>query len=575
MADKDPWAEFRVADPWADFRVKEETRSTAGDIAHSLASGAVKGAAGLPGIGGDLETLGRLGHDWLRPNSEKWAGHTYLPTTEDVLGAADKLLPGTKEFADYEPQTTAGKFANAAGSFLPGAVAPGAITGAIARRGAGYIAGQAARDAVRYGAVPGLLSEGAGQAAEAYAPDNKLLATGARVAGGLLGPLAGRAVTGPQTVAKSIAQDTNDVRNSDVAYLRSQGVDPNPGQASGKKYVTHLYDELNPERYTETRDAFTRAAMRRAGPEYDALATPGDQGTIANMRRDAGQRFEDAIATAAPMQQDAQFANDVGARMRHVNKPGLYTDEHRAALNGARQQINDLFASNHGTIPPGEYQTLRSELREQARSLTDDRAARQLNGLVDDLDSLMERNITQTGGDAGRFRDARDFYKRYLTLKDATNPDNAHIMPAALARAAERVYGDTSALEHGNPFSQLAQAGKNVLGEAKSSGTSERAYIQRILSAAGAIPAMGLDYLLGNHEHLATTLALEPIIGAGGAAAAKPVVRGLLDNPIGRRAVSNMAQGDSSHPLLSVVPGLLQQEKKREPLRITVHPNGQ
>ncbi|MEG7677006.1 hypothetical protein U2060_14805, partial [Listeria monocytogenes] len=53
----------------------------------------------------------------------------------------------------YKPQTTAGKFAETAGEFIPGAMA-------LPANGVGSMAS----NAVKYGVVPGLASEAAGQA---------------------------------------------------------------------------------------------------------------------------------------------------------------------------------------------------------------------------------------------------------------------------------------------------------------------------------------------------------------------------------------------------------------------------
>jgi hypothetical protein len=124
-------------------------------------------------------------HDWHydkragSPNA--WAGgSTGLPTSQDVLGAVDRAILGTQAFANYEPQTTADKFTGAVASFVPGAATGGANLANI----------------IRYGVIPGLLSEGAGQAAEAYDPNNETLAAGVKNMIAIPGGISGMAYKG-------------------------------------------------------------------------------------------------------------------------------------------------------------------------------------------------------------------------------------------------------------------------------------------------------------------------------------------------------------------------------------------
>lgn len=75
----------------------------------------------------------------------------------------------------YVPQTRPGKFASTAGEFVPGAMIP--FSGPVRAANIG-------RDALAFGVIPGLVSEGAGQAFEGSAME-----TPARFAGGLAGGL--------------------------------------------------------------------------------------------------------------------------------------------------------------------------------------------------------------------------------------------------------------------------------------------------------------------------------------------------------------------------------------------------
>lgn len=150
MAD-DPWAEFKpepapkaaADDPWAEFNPESAPSSIVSDVAKSAGTGVLKGVYGLAGLPGDVASL--------FPESWRDAPEKRLPTTADITSTAEKVTGKL-----HEPQTTAGKFAQTVGEFAPAAIGgPETLIPRIARR---VIA-------------PGLATEAAGQAAEAYTPE--------------------------------------------------------------------------------------------------------------------------------------------------------------------------------------------------------------------------------------------------------------------------------------------------------------------------------------------------------------------------------------------------------------------
>jgi hypothetical protein len=524
------------------------------DFAKGVGQGLGRGVAGIPGLPGDAIDLINAGRNWW--NGTPGAPHSNpLPNSEDILkfAGADKWLP--------QPETGLGKAASNVASFLPGAVT-GPIGGA-----------SRAANVVRYGVVPGLLSEGAGQAADQLLPEHS---TAARVVGGLAGLLGGRKITSPNLNEAPNAG----IRNDAVATLRGEGVEPHPGDVAGSKSLTYLYDELNPERYNQTKADFTRAAMRRGG--VDDLATFGDGGTVPQVQRQASQQFEDAIRAAPGVTMDRPFVQEAVDRLNHISKPGLFKAEDQEPIRGAIQRMHDLFSANGGVIPPNEYQALRSDLGEQARSATDTRVGRLLHQTVDSLDDAMERSIGRSGGDTGMFQNARDAWRRYLTLREAADDASGYITPARLQNAIKKIYGEREVENNRTPFSDLSRAGDLVLGEAKSSGTAERAAAKSWLDA----PAHVAGIIAGGH--LGNGAGAENIGGLTGALsgervggllspAVRPLERAVLDNPVMRRYLGNQLAGRSSD-ILSV-PGLLSaagilDDKRKEPLRITVHPDG-
>jgi hypothetical protein len=201
----DPWAQFTPAransDPWAQFTPASAAPiSTGEDVAKSGAAGVAKGALGLAMMPGDISRAIDYLPTYLAAKAAEWAH--LLPagkTASDLMNDAqaldlprDKFAPPTSGDIQkvieqdvtgpwHQPQTKAGHYAEAVGSFLPGAsLIPTASKVEMLA------------NALRYGAAPGIGSEAAGEATQGTAAE-----PWARLAGGLAGvaalPMAGAA----------------------------------------------------------------------------------------------------------------------------------------------------------------------------------------------------------------------------------------------------------------------------------------------------------------------------------------------------------------------------------------------
>jgi hypothetical protein len=493
----------------------------------------------------------------------------WLPNSADVLDAIGAENKDGSEGWLYQPKTEWGKAASNVAAFLPGAVAgPGSVTANL----------------VRYGVVPGLMSEGAGQVARQVAPDYE---GAARFAGGLLGTVGGRKIVSPNLDTAPAA--TAAERAAAVDTLRGEGVYPHPGQVSGKKNTSFLYDELNPERYGEQREAFTRAAMRRAG--VDDLATTGQGGNIPRIMQEASNRYEAAIRRAGPgVGFDSQLRSELLSHLNEATKPGLYETPVTNAVVGAVQRTVDMIAAN-GQMPTRQYQTLRSDLAQTARETQDPRLKRLMYGMVQTLDDATARHLARIGEDPRQFRDAADFYKRMLTLKEAATNNNAqaaigHITPSKLGAAAEAVYGRDSVARGDNPFSRLARAGEVALGEMASSGTSERQHVRDMMKAPSSVASIlvggPLGYHVGGEFGGLTGLWLSDKLAPWLDPASRAAMRAIIDNPLARRYFGNQFAADtaplaSPQGLLTPMTAERQAEettRQRKPLQVTVSPGG-
>lgn len=166
------------ASPWdKDPEASSGQQSTGMDMLKSAGSGVVQGALDLVGLPG---TIGNAFNDSFSKITGDvaglWGGKG-LPAPPHSLvsgeGLRGLMSSATGGATEYKPETRAGRYAQTAGAFVPGAVAFG---------GSGSMAG----NALKYGVVPGVTSEAAGQAAEAYAPG---LEPYARLAGAVAGGL--------------------------------------------------------------------------------------------------------------------------------------------------------------------------------------------------------------------------------------------------------------------------------------------------------------------------------------------------------------------------------------------------
>lgn len=214
-------------------RVKEEggtwgaIKGTAADMAKSLGSGILSGTTALldaPGAllnaAGDVAASGldAVGAPNLAVGMRSAFKGGPMGTGDTAGAAADLAIPGAR---DFQPQTTAGEYSQTVGEFLPGSLLGGTGVGG---------------NLLRYGVLPGLASEAAGQATEGseYEPM-------ARVAAAIATPL----LTGrpTQNAAPFLPADPEDLKMTET--LLKNGIRPTVGQATGSDFLRRLEGSLD------------------------------------------------------------------------------------------------------------------------------------------------------------------------------------------------------------------------------------------------------------------------------------------------------------------------------------------
>jgi len=443
---------------------------TALDVGASLASGVGRGVAGLAGLPGTVQDLANSGLSWA----------TGLPELPRSPLSASSLQSGlstvTGGASDYEPQTTAGEYASTVGEFLPGSVVPG---GTLA-------------NALRFGVLPGLASEGAGQLTEGTG-----LEPYARVAAALAAPML------PALASRAISPFSGAIspeRQRAITALQGEGVPLTAGQQTGSRGLQFAESELGGGRAASLMDdqarAFTEAATRKAGMQ-GGLATP--DAMAANAQR-LGQGFQNISARNA-VRADPQFGNDMGRVLREYDR--VLPTAQREVVNNMADDILAITSSNGGSIPGEVYQATRSRLGRMAQSArnSDPEYANALRGLRNTLDDAMARSVSPD--DAAEWARLRSEYGNMKVLeKAATGAGESAAMgtisPAKLRQAATT--GRQSGYARGTgDFDELARSGQAVMSPLPNSGTAGRIRAQNLgapLLAGGGALAGGVPGLL-------------------------------------------------------------------------------
>jgi hypothetical protein len=475
-----------------------EQPSTAMDMLKSAGIGLAKGAIGVAGAPGDLSDLLARGSKAAGDYISGKLGLEKSPELAPAIapGAADiqKHIEGvTGEF--YQPKTTAGKYAETAGEFLPSSLlGPG---------GLGVKVGT--------GLTAALGSEAAGQYTQGSAAEPYARVAGA-LAGGLTPGVVGRAITPlPASAARTRLVDV----------LQNEGVDSlTAGQRTGSRALQYgesiLGDGPGAGAGTSAiqqrgQEQFTQAAMRRAGQGLDD-ATPE---TLAANNQRLGNQFEQLSArnTLTP---DNQMITDIATAVRdYRNVPN---SQQAQMLQG---YIDDIVPHiNAGQMSGEQYQAMRSRLSRQANNNRqgDPDLADALRGFRNALDNAMGRSIPAGSPDAALWQQTRREYGAQKTIeKTASRAGEAtaegQIVPANLRNTVAAENRGAYARGEGQ-FSELARAGAGIMSPLPNSGTGQRnlitdfaklpftAPVGRALTSRPVQAYLGNQVLARQMEHL-------------------------------------------------------------------------
>jgi hypothetical protein len=432
-----------------------------GDLAKSAGIGLVQGGIGLASLPATLETLGRKGINLVGGNVSEEPANPL--TYGNIKGAIEQH---TGEF--YEPQSTAGEYMRTGGEFASGMVGPGGMLAKALSVGGGALASETAGQMTK------------GTDAEPWAR------AGAGIAGALAPSALGRAVTplplaGPQHAERARL----------AAVLDAEGVPMTAGQRTNRtslKWAESVAGDTpfggnGPQRIqAEQGEAFTRAALRRAGEHADR-ATPQviDQAfdrigaAFDDFARGREVRFDPQAADDLRQAADAYFGGV--AQSHHVPNVARSMDDFAPAIEAIGRGETPIITAQ-------QYSTWRSDLARRARETGDAEARQTLRNMIDALDGALERSAPPEVAQA--IANARRQYRNMLVIEKASTGAGEKaaeglISPSQLRNATVGQNRRAYARGQGD-FADLARAGEAMLKPLPQSGTAPRMMAQGALT---------------------------------------------------------------------------------------------
>ena len=506
-----------------------------GELIRGAGAATARGIADVPSLPVNIAQIGAMGVEkalGMDSPSAVSRGLAALPDTRDMLASVPYIGPES----EYVAPGTAGEYIATAGEFAGGA---------------GLTAGPKA--IARYGVVPGVASEAAGQAtagtdAEPYA----------RVGAGLLAPIAaGVAGKAAQKAISPAAGQISPARQEAVEALRREGIQPTAGQAiGGTAAENQLYREAataaGRARSDQAMGQFTAAVMKRIGSKSER-ATPD---ALEEAATRIGNSFDkivegvDVMPSTANLNVMTEAVETYKQLAPKASAPPIFENV-QAALAQAAQSGKPIPASSVKT-----WRSTISKLTKSPDPATRETAVIAIDALDDAINSsLIAAKKPKAVVD---LREARGQYRNLLAIERAAQrSDIEGILSPLQLRTALIQQGRRRYVQGKGDLGPLTRAASDVLKPLPQSGTQPRTMANVLTSGATGGTGFGLG---------AVGLGMDPIAATavGATAAVAPALRNkALASSLGQRYIQNQML-DQFGPLVDkrsvgVLPGLLAQ----------------
>lgn len=486
----------------------------AGELIRGGGAAVARGIADVPAIPANLAQLGTAGVEYalgMEQPSMVSRGLAALPDTREMLASIPVIGPESR----YVAPGLLGEYVSTAGEFAGGA---GALGGPSAM--------------LRYGAVPGVASEAAGQATEGTALE-PYARTGAAIGASLLASRPG-----------AFVGDNETARMANV--LREAGVDVTTGQGTGSQALMRMEGRL--QATDKQLEDFTAATMRQLGSNAKT-ATPTN---LAATQREIVKQMDDAVSgvNIVPTRTQAQAAVKVATDYIDRVPAGQLTPR----IRGIANEIKALAASGKD-VPLSRLKQWRSDIGDF--TVSSDTATRNAaHSLRTLLDDMTDQALTTAGraDDIAALAKAREAYRNFIGVRDAASRATAEggvLSPTQLNQSMIRAQGrENYAVGRTTPMTDFTRSAAATLRPAPAvlpgGVRSFSEALPAALGAAGAGGAIGaglgpLGAVLGG-----VAGALAPATGQ--LAMRSAPVQALLRDP--RGAITEAAR---------ILPGLLSQ----------------
>lgn len=506
------------------------------DVAKAGAAGLVRGGAALadtPGaivsVYGDLVSAGLSKSGLTSPEFAAQVGQGIKGTSPAGTGtmtreAAAALTGGGSE---YKGKTTAGQYAGTIGEFLPGAAAFG---------------GMSPGNLVKYGAVPAVTSEAAGQAAEGTGWENTARVVGA-LAGGVL----------PDLLTKGAARLISPNGGADperlklAAVLDDFGVPISAGQRVGnealrrKEGLTGAGQNLS----AAQKEAFTVAALKTAGIEAKRATAE----VLDEAAKRIGSVFDD-VTRGVDVTPDANAMTSLAGAV-NTYKSLAPTSNQAPLVGNILKDVTKAFRGGN-VIPAATVNTWRSSLSKLTTSA--DAATREAaNAALEAVDDMLTSALNAAGkaDDVARLATARGQWRNFLAIqKAATGAGEATaaglLSPAQLRSAVVQQGRSAFARGKRGDIGDLARAGVGVMDNLPNSGTP--AGIRAMLPGGSLSAALGagLGSSAGPYGAIAGAIAGAAVPGIAGAVRMSGPMQAYLANQLAPNYLSSIGTGAAS-----------------------------
>jgi len=365
---------------------------------------------------------------------------------------------------------------------------------------------------VGIGAAGGATSAGLAPVAEGdfWSEKRQQAATGAALGGTL--PVVGSGL------ARVVSPNAS--RNTNLALLRAEGVNPTIGQALGGRLgaleekvqsLPIVGDAISSAR-RGANDQFQAAAINRALKPIGEKLPAGQSGrdAIVYTENALRERYDDVLSRIGAIPRDQQFATKVAGLRDLVNKDVLSKDAKRAF----QMVLNDVeSAFDNGILTSEGFKRVESQLGADARKLGgsqniyEGRIAPAVRQLRDELRGLLQR---QAGGMADELKAVNTGWANFKRVQNAAaklGAEDGDFTPAQFQNAVRALdkSKDKGAFARGSALGQdLGDAGRTVLtGKVPNSGTADRLWAGAGALGTGFVnPAIPASLLAGGAAYL-------------------------------------------------------------------------